>query len=266
MVSTTKALDVFNHLIGPWHLLLISASYLPGTIWYLIASLQLRTLFAPRRLQSAWFARFWSRVGSNIRERATPRIKSLIGQAHGVVLDIGPGNGEWLACFDKEKVEMIYGVEPNLESHGLLKEKIIALGLEDVYTIVPVGVEELGEWVKKEGKGVLGQGDVDSVVTVFCLCSVPQPKRMIGDLYGYLKEGGNWIVYEHVLTKQKGSVAWYQAYVDLFWPHFIGGCSITRDTARWLKEAGSWSKVDLKQPDDEPTYQILPHVMGVLTK
>ena len=54
--------------------------------------------------------------------------------------------------------------------------------------------------------------------------------------------------------------------MDLFWPHFIGGCSITRDTVRWLKEAGNWSKVDLVQPEDEPPYQIIPHIMGVLTK
>jgi hypothetical protein len=56
------------------------------------------------------------------------------------------------------------------------------------------------------------------------------------------------------------------AFVDLFWPHCIGGCSITRDTARWLKEAGTWSKVDLKQPVEEPTYAIVPNRLGVLTK
>ncbi len=55
-------------------------------------------------------------------------------------------------------------------------------------------------------------------------------------------------------------------FIDLFWPHFIGGCSITRDTARWLKEAGSWSKINLKQPEDEPSYVMVPHRMGVLTK
>jgi hypothetical protein len=54
--------------------------------------------------------------------------------------------------------------------------------------------------------------------------------------------------------------------VDLFWPHFVGGCSITRDTARWMKEAGSWSKVDLKAPEDEQFYSMIPHVMGTLTK
>jgi hypothetical protein len=56
------------------------------------------------------------------------------------------------------------------------------------------------------------------------------------------------------------------AYVDVFWPHFVGGCSITRDTLRWLKEAGSWSKFGLKKPEDEPSYNMLPHILGVLTK
>jgi cyclopropane fatty-acyl-phospholipid synthase-like methyltransferase len=212
MVSPSKALDIFRHLIGPFHFFLVSLSFLPGTIIYLLHPLQLRTLLSPRRLQSAWFARFWSRVGTDIRTNCTPRVRPLIAQAHGVVLDIGPGSGEWLSCFDKSKVERIYGVEPNVECHGKLRERVREAGLEGVYVVVPVGVEELGEWVKKEGegKGGLGKGDVDSVVTVFCLCSVSQPKRMIGELCGYLKDGGNWIVFEHVVTKEKGFIAWYQ--------------------------------------------------------
>jgi hypothetical protein len=56
------------------------------------------------------------------------------------------------------------------------------------------------------------------------------------------------------------------ALVDVVWPHFLGGCSITRDTEKWLRDAGPWSKVDLKQPELEPSYQVIPHVMGVLTK
>jgi hypothetical protein len=54
--------------------------------------------------------------------------------------------------------------------------------------------------------------------------------------------------------------------VDLIWPTFLGGCSITRDTGKWLKEVGPWTKVDLKQPPLEPDYQVVPHVMGILQK
>jgi SAM-dependent methyltransferase len=212
MVSPSKALDIINHLIGPFQLLLLSISFLPGTILSLLYTLQLRTLLSPSRLQSAWFARFWNKAGTELRINCTPRVGPLIAQAHGVVLDIGPGSGEWLPCFDKAKVERIYGVEPNRECHAKLRERVKQAGLEDIYVLVPVGVEDLGDWVKEEMEGEtgLGKGDVDSVVTVFCLCSVSQPEAMIGELYGYLKEGGNWIVFEHVVTKEKGFIAWYQ--------------------------------------------------------
>jgi hypothetical protein len=54
--------------------------------------------------------------------------------------------------------------------------------------------------------------------------------------------------------------------IDFVWPYFLGGCSITRDSAKWLREAGTWSKVDLREPEDESSYAVLPHVSGVLTK
>ena len=65
------------------------------------------------------------------------------------------------------------------------------------------------------------------------------------------------------------SVGWVLmgiAAVDLIWPHFLGGCSIRRDTEKWMKEAGSWSQFALKAPEDEFWYHMLPHVMGVATK
>jgi hypothetical protein len=65
-------------------------------------------------------------------------------------------------------VTKIYGVEPNKDHHEGLRKKIKEAGLSDVYVIVPVGVEELGEkWVK--------MGEVDSIVTV----SLPFLKPLI---------------------------------------------------------------------------------------
>lgn len=65
------------------------------------------------------------------------------------------------------------------------------------------------------------------------------------------------------------SVGWVLmgiAAVDLIWPHFLGGCSIRRDTEKWMKEAGSWSKFDVKAPEDVFWYHMLPHIMGVAMK
>ena len=72
---------------------------------------------------------------------------------------VGVGYGEWVRCFDKEKVTKIYGVEPNVDQHAKLRERVKEAGLEDVYVIVPVGVEDLEEkWVKR--------GEVDTIVTI----------------------------------------------------------------------------------------------------
>jgi SAM-dependent methyltransferase len=233
-----KPIEVLWYLISPLHFLLISLSYLPGTVLFLLASLQFRTLLTPSLLKDAWFARFWSVVGANIRQNCTPRVQPLIAQAHGVVLDIGPGSGEWLLLFNKEKVTKIYGVEPNRDHHERLKERIREAGLEEIYVLVPVGVEELGSW-KGKGDVKLGKGEVDSVVTVFCLCSVPEPKRMIVELYGYLKEGGNWIVFEHVITKEGGLIAMYQGEFVLFQMNE----TVLMRTKRWLICFGLTSSV-----------------------
>ena len=56
------------------------------------------------------------------------------------------------------------------------------------------------------------------------------------------------------------------AFLNLLWPHVIGGCQMCRETGKWLREAGPWSQVDVHPLADEPWYYTMPHVIGVLTK
>lgn len=39
-----------------------------------------------------------------MKEDSAPKVTPMIGMARGVVLDIGPGSGEWIGLFDKKKV------------------------------------------------------------------------------------------------------------------------------------------------------------------
>ena len=205
-----KSIDVFWHLIDPLHFMCLSAYYLPITIFDLLITLQFSVLLSPSAVKDAWFARFWIWAGPGTRENAIPRVKPLISEAVGVVVEIGPGSGEWVNLYDKEKVTKIYGIEPNKDHHELLRSRVKEAGLSDVFVIVPVGVEELGEmWV--------GKGEVDTIVTIQCLCSVPKPREMINAVYGYLREGGRWIVYEHVITHQGGLIAAYQGEWQSSW-------------------------------------------------
>jgi SAM-dependent methyltransferase len=201
----TKVSDIPWELTKPLLMICISSAYIPKTIYKLLVSGSFGTLLSPSAFRWAWFANFWAGVGPKLELDAAKHAAPLVAEARGVVLDIGPGGGGWLKHFDKTKVKKIYGVEPSPDHHEKLMQNIKENGLEDIYVLVPVGVEDLGEkWVK--------MGEVDTVVTIQCLCSVDEPQKMIRELYGYLKDGGCWIAYEHVKTfpHQGATIKFYQ--------------------------------------------------------
>lgn len=251
-------------------------------------------------------------MGPRIREGNGPRITALLeGRVtnarvvdeivsepiSGVVLDIGPGLGYWVDLYARTDVPIqnagkvvknrgkgrgittVYGVEPNTQSHPRLRQRALAAGLEGIYKILPVGIEDIAK------ETALEKGSVDAIVSLLCLCSIPEPEKNIRELYSYLKPGGRWYIYEHVKSKGYRSMQIYQgrasplhnqisvniltrslAIVNWFWPIAYGGCQLCRDTEKALREAGPWSKVDLKQPPEEPWHATIPHIFGILTK
>jgi hypothetical protein len=90
-----KTLDIFWGLTEPLIVLLLAASYLPRTILNLVLAGKFRTFVSPSLFKDAWFANLWSVMGPQSREGAIPRVGPLISQAHGIVLDIGPGSGTY---------------------------------------------------------------------------------------------------------------------------------------------------------------------------
>jgi predicted methyltransferase len=135
-----------------------------------------------------------------------PFVRPLINQAYGIVLDIGPASGLWMPEFGKMAAEgrltKVYGIEPNKLFHTELREQVKTYGLEDVYEPVAGYIQEL------EARGVK-KGTVDTIITVHVLCSVgKQTEGLVKELYEYLKPGGQWIVYEHVGSKNTLTRAW----------------------------------------------------------
>ncbi|KAJ9618896.1 hypothetical protein H2203_008712 [Taxawa tesnikishii (nom. ined.)] len=230
------------NLLRPLLLLAFSAAFIPITIFKLVTTFQFSKLASWAAFQHAWFGRFWAWFGPQSREYGGPAVEPILAKARGVVLDIGPGNGQWVNLFSAAKnkdIKKIYGVEPNPDHHAALRQRVKSAGLEGIYEVLPVGVEDL------ESCGI-EKGSVDTIATIQCLCSVPGPEDIIKSLYPYLKPGGQWLVYEHVRTPhQHDFVATWQAAIDNIWPSFFGGCSITRPTDEWLLQAGEWDSVGL---------------------
>ncbi|KAK3680616.1 S-adenosyl-L-methionine-dependent methyltransferase [Podospora appendiculata] len=245
--------EALSALLFPWRFMLISLTFLPPTLLSLLRAGDARAIFSWPLLQAAWFGRFWSWAGPQVRLGAEELVVQLLegrvvvggarGGVGGTVLEIGPGSGNWVSIFS-DRVTRVYGVEPNPAQHPQLRAKIAEAGLGDVYEIVPVGIEDLAS------SGRVAPESVDCIVSVLCLCSIPEPRKNIAELYGYLKPGGRWFVYEHV--KRPLSEGW--------------AVSLYQDTAKWLNEAGPWSDVDLVHPENTPWYHTVPHTIGILTK
>lgn len=219
--------EVFQSLLGPWQFLLIALSFLPTALANLYRNHGIKA-FTWSRIQTAWFSAFWVLAGANIRKDNGPRITALlegrfdngrivdtpvVPPLSGVVLEIGPGLGFWVDLFANFKEPgtgrktrsrtstggsgeqlKVYGIEPSTDSHATLKKHIREAGLEDTYEIIPAGIESLTRFN-------IELGTVDCIVSILCLCGIPEPEKNIAELYKYLKPGGRWYIYEHVQTK-----------------------------------------------------------------
>lgn len=192
-------------LLRPVYFILLSAYYIPVTTFNLARTFQLNKLTSWSSFQHAWFGAFWAWFGPRSRENADPVVRPLLKQATGVVLDIGPGNGQWVNLFSPSlnpNITKIFGVEPNYEHHAVLRRKIAEAGLEDVYEILAVGAEDLATCG-------IERASIDTICTIQCLCSVPGPDSIIRKLYPFLKPGGRWLVFEHIRTKYQGDFVGY---------------------------------------------------------
>ncbi|EJT48281.1 1,4-alpha-glucan branching enzyme [Trichosporon asahii var. asahii CBS 2479] len=274
--STMPFLETLNGLIEPLLFIGLSLSYVPSTISQVFRE---RRLVSWDQFQFLWFGNFWRTVGPMVRDGAEARVVPLLqgrvrlgtavppdGDSRGLppgvggtVIEVGPGSGMWVSIYgdqyatlsdtvDKSipgkrtRVEKVFGIEPNATHHAALQSRISEAGLDGSYTIVPVGIEDIGS------TGLIPKGSVDAIVTVLCLCSIPEPEKNIRELYEYLKPGGRWFVYEHVkcYASQGNFMRWYQS--------------------KSLRAAGPWKEIDLAMPTDAPWWSTTPHSYGILTK
>ena len=261
----TPLVTVIETLFVPIYLIYLSVSFLPRTLLNVVRSGDYRVLFSWSTFRDRWFATFWAVAGPMFAEGNTTVEPLLNTHAKGVVLDLGPGSGNWVRYFSKAVKEgtitKIYGVEPNLDQHKVLRKKVKAAGLDDVYEIVGAGAEALPKVVP-----AIGSESIDTVVTVQVMCSAPNPDQIIRELYSYLKPGGTWIMYEHVKTHEHGLVDRYQAALDHFWGFFFGGCNLRRPTEKMIQETGNWQEVNLKRPDDFNPWMLVPPFGGYFVK
>lgn len=244
MIKTAELVKLFWSLVGPWQFMSSTLPYLCKTVQRLFRINGYRGLLSWNRVQDSWFSSFWAWMGPQLRQNRGPVIAALLEgrvkdalvvhdpaapPVSGVVLDIGPGLGYWVDLYAKAElpiqkngvrtrgdeigIQKVFGVEPNSEAHAGLAQRAQDAGLDGVYEILPVGIQSISQAntnTARSNTNVIEKGSVDCIVSILCLCSIPEPEKNIEELYSYLKKGGRWYLYEHVQVQGSWFMRLYQ--------------------------------------------------------
>jgi len=137
------------------------------------------------------------RIGPLIleHEQSKTPIPRLVSAASGVVLELGPGLGNQLRHFDKNKITRVLGIENNANFIPDLERQVQEQNMQGIYEIAVCGVEESDVLLEKHGIGA--SESVDTVLSVQVLCSVPNADAVMREMYRVLKPGGKFVFYEH---------------------------------------------------------------------
>ena len=191
-------------------------------------------------------------IDLSMRNKETTRVREeWVPHARGNVLEIGIGSGLNLPFYSRE-VGRIYGLEPSPELRKLARTRSIG---KDIH------VEFFSQ--SAEEPIPLPDQSVDTVVTTWTLCSIPDPLRALRQMKKVLKPDGHLIFVEHGRAPDSGVAVWQDRLTPV-WKRIGGGCHLNRKIDDLLLKAG-FSIEELKTtylPGPRPmtyTYQGLAH-------
>jgi SAM-dependent methyltransferase len=87
----------------------------------------------------------------------------------------------------------------------------------------------------------LAPGSVDTIVTTYTLCTIPDAVGALASLRVALKPEGRLLFCEHGLAPDADVTKW-QRRIEPLWRPIAGGCHLTRDVDAMIEAAG-W-KID----------------------
>ena len=152
-----------------------------------------------------------------------PFRERVIGVAEGRVIEIGVGSGRNLP-FYRSPAKEILALEPS--------QKLVAMARGASHSAIPVNfLEASAETIP------LDDGAIDTVVTTWTLCSIPQAATALAEMRRFLRPGGKLLFAEHGLAPSE-SVRWWQERLTPAWRPISGGCHLNRPIRSMIEDAG----------------------------
>jgi ubiquinone/menaquinone biosynthesis C-methylase UbiE len=165
-------------------------------------------------------------IDLGMRSKETARLREMwIPRASGEVLEVGIGSGRNLP-FYSATVRHVYGVDPSIELQQMARQQAGKTRTK---------VDFLTQ--SAEAPLPLPDASIDTVVSTWTLCSIPNAVAALREMRRVLKPDGRFIFLEHGLAPDAPIVSW-QNRLTLIWPRFTGGCHLNRKIDELITAAG----------------------------
>jgi ubiquinone/menaquinone biosynthesis C-methylase UbiE len=157
-------------------------------------------------------------------KQLVPFRERVIGAAEGRVLEIGVGSGMNLP-FYRPPVREVLALEPAPRLLNMARSASHETGL-------PVSfLEASAEAIP------LDKSSVDTVVTTWTLCSIPQAATALAEMRRVLRPGGKLLFVEHGLAPDEAVRRW-QHRLTPAWRYISGGCHLNRPIRSMIEGTG----------------------------
>jgi ubiquinone/menaquinone biosynthesis C-methylase UbiE len=193
------------------------------------------------------FARLYMRLASTAEEEYR---RELLAGLSGQVIEVGAGHGLNFA-FYPEAVERVLAVEPE---PSLRRAAVEAAAEAAVRVDVVEGVA---------GQLAADDESFDAAVASLVLCSVPDQRRALSELYRVIRPGGELRFYEHVVAERPTARGLQRLADATLWPRVAGGCHLSRDTGTAIEQAGFEIQASRRFGfTPGPPVPPIPHILG----
>jgi ubiquinone/menaquinone biosynthesis C-methylase UbiE len=158
------------------------------------------------------------------QETFEPYRRRLTAEAEGRVLEIGVGSGLNLPLYSARATRIV-GLDP---SPKLLS---MAHTVGRALTIDIELIEGSAEALPLEDRSI------DTVVTSWTLCTIPDVSRALDEMRRVLKPSGRLLFVEHGRAREEKVVRWQDRLTPL-WRRIAGGCHLNRPIADLIEASG----------------------------
>ena len=148
-----------------------------------------------------------------------------LSNARGIVVDVGPATAENLRFYDPSKVEHVYLIEPTESFQPYIEQNQAASSVNS-------------EWLKVGAENMpLDSESIDTVVSMFTLCTIPDKPAALADIKRVLKPDGQFLFMEHGRTPHRLHRL-LQVLEEPIHKKVFGGCSLSGHIESMLRDAG----------------------------